>query len=617
MSMAKNKISRTFVWIIMGLVLVGLVGFGSFNFGGGVTAIGKVGDTEIGADRYFREVNAQLNAIQAEAGQRLTFAQAQSFGLDRAALETVIGQVALENETARLGVSVGDAELAARIRDISAFAGIDGSFDRETYQFVLQQSGLTAGDFEESLRSEVARMILQSAVTNGIAVPATYTDTLYGWVREARDFTWAKVDASVLDTPVGTPDEAALTAYYEANPEAFTLPQTRKITYVWLRPEDVIDQIEVTDDELRALYDDRIDEFTSPERRLVERLVFGSEADAEAAAARLADGSASFEDLVADRGLTLADIDLGDVTVDELGSAGEAVFALDAPGAVAGPVTTDLGPALFRMNAILNAHETTFDEARDGLKADYAADAARRLLSDMVTELDDALAGGATLEDLASEHGMTLAQLDWTGGESDGIAAYDAFREAATLVEDGDYPEINDLSDGGLFALRLDEVVAPRLQSLDEVRAAAIAGWQAQETVARVVARAEEMIGEMSGGASPASLGLTEIVETGQTRDAYIDGTPPAMVEQVFALDETGAWQVVEDADGAVLIRLDAIHSADQVSQDALALKAAFSQSTAQALALDVQSAFSAAIEAEAGIVLDQAMINAVNASFQ
>lgn len=616
MSMARNKISRFFVWIIMGLVLVGLVGFGSFNFGGGVTSVGRVGETEISADRYFREVNAQLNAIQAQTGQRLPFAQAQAFGVDQAALETVIDQVALENETARLGLSVGDAELAARIRDISAFAGANGQFDRDTYQFVLEQSGLTAADFEESLRSEVARTILQGAVANGIALPTTYTDTLYGWARETRDFTWAKLGADVLDTPVGTPDAAALTAWYEANPDRFTLPETRKLTYVWLRPEDVLDQVAVSDEDLRALYDERIDEFSQPERRLVERLVFGSEAEAEVAAKRISDGTASFEDLVAERGLELANVDLGDVTEAELGRAGAAVFGLAAPGMV-GPEMTDLGPALFRMNAILAANETSFEDARETLKADYAADAARRLLSDMVVDLDDALAGGATLEDLAAEHGMTLATLDWTGAESDGIAAYDAFRAAAQSIAEGDYPEISDLSDGGLFALRLDEVVAPRLQSLDEVRAEAIAGWQAEETVARIKARAEAMLGEFATGESPASLGLTEVAEADIGRDGFIDGTPPALIEQAFDLAAPGDWAVVEDADGAIVLRLDAVHAADQTSEDALAIKTNFAETTAQTLALDIQSAFSAALEAEAGIVLDQAMINAVNASFQ
>jgi len=615
MSMAQNKISRAFVWIIMGLVMVGLVGFGSFNFGGSVTSIGKVGDTDIPADRYFREVNAQLNAFQAEIGQRLSFDEAQSMGLDQAALETVINQVALENENARLGVSVGDDQLAARIRDIDAFHRPNGGFDRETYNFVLQQSDLTTREFEETLRSEVARTVLQGAVTNGIAPPPVYAEVLYGWAREARDFTWAQVGPEALDAPVGAPDEAALAAFYEENPAAFTLPEARRITYAWLAPEDVVDGIEVSEADLRALYESRIDEYRQPERRLVERLVFGTEAEAEAAAAALESGEATFESLVAGRGLDLADTDLGDVTEDDLGRAGAAVFALESPG-IAGPVMTDLGPAILRMNAILPARETSFEAASEDLRAEYAADAARRLLQDRMIELDDILAAGATLEDLARAEGMRLDTIDWTGDESDGIAAYDAFRDAAESVAEGDYPAIELLSDGGLFALRLDEVVPPRLQPLDEVREEATAAWQREETLRRLAARAEAMLAEFKDGESPASLGLTEVIETGLTRDGFIEAAPPALVDRAFAL-APGEWAVVEDETGVFLLHLDAVTEADQDSAEARSVKANFLSSSAQALALDIEAAFSAAIEAEAGISLDQSMINAVNTSFQ
>ncbi len=60
----------------------------------------------------------------------------------------------------------------------------------------------------------------------------------------------------------------------------------------------------------------------------------------------------TFEQVVAERGLALADIDLGEQARDDLGAAGDAIFALDEPGVV-GPLPSDLGPALYRMNAIL------------------------------------------------------------------------------------------------------------------------------------------------------------------------------------------------------------------------------------------------------------------------
>ncbi|MEJ2018296.1 MAG: SurA N-terminal domain-containing protein [Maritimibacter sp.] len=562
MSKRRNKIANTAVWILMALVLVGIIGFGRYNFGSSSQAIGTVGETEIDANRYFREVNAQLNSISQQMGQSLTFQQAQLFGIDQMALQTVIKQVSLENETARLGLSVGDAQLASRIRDISAFAGADGNFNRDTYDFVLAQSGLKPRDFEESLRSEVARTILQSAVMAGVSTPASYADTLFGWAREQRDFTWAKVDASQLDAPVGQPDAEALQAYYDAHSADFTLPETKQITYFWLSPEDVLDQVEV-----------------------------------------------------ADRGLKLADVDLGDVTEADLGDAGATVFALAEPG-VAGPAESDLGPAIFRVNAIIAAQETSFDDAKAQLRDELAYDDARALLAGRMTALDDELAGGSTLEDLATEEGVDLGHIGWTGSEREDIAAFDGFRSAANKVTEDDYPAIDVLSDGGLYAMRLDEITAPRLQELDEVRADAITGWQMEETQRQLVAKAETLLGQFEGGESPSSLGLTEVAETGRERSSTIDGTPPALVAKAFEL-APGDWAVVEDADGALVLRLDAIHPADQTSADAEAAKLSFRQQTAQAVAQDLEDAFASAIEAQAGVALDQAMINAVNSQFQ
>lgn len=610
----KSKFSRGFAWVLMALVLVGIIGFGKVNFGGSASTLGTVGSTKISADRYFREMRAELNAFQSQYGQNITFAQAQAMGLDQQVLSRLLASVALEDETARLGLSVGDAEIARRVRDIDAFKGLDGKFSRENYDYALTQSGLTASEFEASLRSEVSRAILDGAVTGGVALQPVYADTIWGWARETRDFTWARVDATALEAPVGTPDEATLQAYYAANPAAFTLPETKQITYVLVTPDDVLGEIDVPEDELRTMYAERADQYSQPERRLVERLVFSSETEAEVAASRIANGSASFEDLVAERGLELGDIDLGDVTEGELGSAGAEVFAAEAPGVV-GPLDSSLGPALYRVNAVLPAQETPFDTVRDELKAEYAADAARRLLADRMSSFDDELAGGATLEDLAKDMSVPLGKLAWSEGSTEGPAAYDGFRAAAQAVTEDDYPEMAQLSDGAIFALRLDSTDAPRLQSLDEVRAQAVSGWQAEETQRQVAAAAEAMVAKFAEGETPASLGLTEVVETEQERNAFIDGTPAALIADVFEM-APGDWRVVEDTEGAVLVRLDAVNAADQTGAEAVAAKASYSAQMAQELGLDIQSAFAAALETRAGVTLDRAMINAVNANF-
>lgn len=609
-----SNISRFFVWIIMGLVLIGLVGFGSFNFGGSATAVGRVGKTEIDASAYFRELNAEFRAWQAQTGQNLTMAQAQAIGLDRQVLGRVVSQTALDNETTNIGISVGDRELAARVTEIEAFQNVSGNFDRETYDFVLDQSGLTKREFEESLRADVARTILAGAVTEGVSQPDIFTETLFGWARETRDFTWAEVTPLALEDPIPEPTEAELQAYYEAHPEDFTTPETRQITYAWLRPEDVIATVPLDEGQLRAAYDERIDDYQLPERRLVERLVFGTEEDAQAAMDRIKAGETSFDDEVSARGLSVADVDLGDVTVDDLGEAGEAVFAMDGPGVV-GPLPTNLGPALYRMNAILPAKNTSFEEVRDTLREEVAADEARRMVRSRAADLDELLAGGLTLEELAQEQDIPLAKIGYYDGLEDGIAAYEAFRTAATEVTADDFPEVIELEDGSLFALRLDAVEPPALQPLDEVRDAVEAGWGAEAETAALRARAEEMIAAFGTGESPATMGLTEVVEETVPRTGFIQGVPADLIAAAFEA-EPGEWQVVEGAGRVIVMRVDSVNTPEQDSEEARQIKASYAAQVSQGLGLELQNAFAAAIEAEAGVTIDQTVINAVHTNF-
>jgi len=457
----RQKAGNYVVWVILVLVMIGLGGFGVTNFGGGLTAIGKVGDRDIETTDYARALQQEMNALSAQVGQPVTFAQAQAFGLDRQVLQQVITRAALDNETARIGISAGDASVAAEITAMQAFQGTAGSFDREAYRFTLERNNLTEAQFERSIREDIARSVLQGAVVGGFTAPEPLTDALTAYAGERRGFSLLELSAADLPAPVAEPTDADLRTFHDANIDRFTRPEAKRITYVALIPETIAPTMEVDETALRALYDDRIDEFMIPEKRLVERLAFPTDADAQAAKARLDAGEITFDALVAERGLTLDAIDLGDVTKAQLGAAGDAVFALTEPG-IAGPAQSDVGPALFRMNAILAAQETTFDEAKETLSAEMRTDAARRAISARIEEIDDLLASGAELEEVAQEAKMDIATIDYIPTETpEGIAAYPDFREAAEALQEGDFPEAILLDDGALVALRLDEVVPP------------------------------------------------------------------------------------------------------------------------------------------------------------
>jgi peptidyl-prolyl cis-trans isomerase D len=51
--MAKGKTRNFFVWIIVGLLFVGLLGFGAGGLSGTVRSVGTVGDKSLTTQSYF------------------------------------------------------------------------------------------------------------------------------------------------------------------------------------------------------------------------------------------------------------------------------------------------------------------------------------------------------------------------------------------------------------------------------------------------------------------------------------------------------------------------------------------------------------------------------------
>lgn len=608
--MAKKKASNVFVWIIMVMLVAGLAGFGATNFGGSLRSVATVGDTEVDVNTYARTLQAQMRSYQQVTGQTLTVQQAREFGFDRAALSQVVSDAALQNATAEAGVSIGDENVGREVAASPSFQGLSGAFDRQTYELALRQNGATVREYENEIRTGIASGLLRAAVQSGVRTPDVFTQTLFNYAREERDITWARLTRDDLDAPLAEPSDAELRAFHQENPERFTQGETRVISYAWLTPDMIVDDIDVDDAQLRAIYDGRISEYVQPERRLVERLVFASQTEADDAKARLDDGEVTFDALVDERGLSLDDVDLGEVEAGELEAAGEALFALDEPDVV-GPLPSSLGPALFRMNAILTAQETTFDEARAELEDEAAADRARRIILEGQAQVEDLIAGGASVNQLAERTDMQVGSIDWRDDVADGIAAYDAFRLAAASAQVGAFAEVNELDDGGIFVLTLEDIRAPELRDFETVRGAVVDAWDAAEAEAALTAQAEAYAVRLNGGAEMAGLGLALETDRALERSGFVDGTPPDFTDQVFDMDE-GEVRVLSESGEAWLVRLDRIAAPDPSSPEAQLVVTQFSQETARELSQSLLTAFTQSVLSETEVYINQAAITAV-----
>ena len=610
MKSMRAKSNKSLVWILLALLILGLAGFGIGGLGGGtIRTIGAVGDEPVSINTYARTLDQRLQLVSRRIGRQVSAAEADSLGVFRDALQATLADAAISNEAARLGLSVGDEVVRDELVSIPGFQDIDGSFDQVNYEFALERSGLTTNEFEEELRKDNSRAIVRNAVSEGVSSSGALVEAILAHELERRDFEWAVLTADSLETPVREPGGAEVSAFYENNPDLYMSPASRSITYAWLSPDMLSGQVEIGEDELREYYESQTRRFRIPERRSIERIVFGSSTEADAARARLDAGTAVFDELVIERDLEASDVDLGDVEEGDLDpSAGAAVFALDAPG-IAGPVQSSLGPAIFRVNAILDAQSTSFEDAREQLRGELANEGAVRLVSEHVSGIDDLLAAGATIEELSRETELEVGRIDLTAETADGIASYDEFRVAAWNAESGDFPEILDMDDGGIFVIRLDAEHEPELLPLAEVADRVVADWKRETGLELLQDMAAGLVNRLSAGSGFDAVGLDATAETGIRRMISLPGAPSELVQKVFELD-IGDATTLEHEGAVVIARLTGIEPADL---DAGGTRIRSIQLADQYRGMDMFRLFTTAVQEDAGVTINQAAVNSVN----
>jgi peptidyl-prolyl cis-trans isomerase D len=612
LELLRRGVKSWVVKVLLGLLVVSFAVWGVGDVGAGFsTRVATVGSQTVEAQLYAATLRQEQQRNQLDA------TQIRPSGLDRFVLARMVRDAALADAARRLGVSAPDEAVARAVRAEPAFSA-GGQFDPVQYAAAVRRVFPSVAAYEDTLRRGLASGLIERAAA-AATPPAGLAAALAAFEGETRRFDAVVLTVANLTGPEPVPTEADLAATLEADRAAFAEPERRDAAWLRVDPAALAASVEIPEDELRAAYEARRAEFGTPERRTVEQIVYPTEAEAQAAAARLAAGEADFDALLAERGLTRADAALGEVTRDDLRDArGAAAFALPAPG-VAGPAPAIGGFALLEVRAIAPGAEIPFDAVREDLRAEAAL--ARVLPElDRLTELAaDALAGGATVEEAAAELGLTPGRTEGLaadgrlpdGAPADGLAAEPAFRDELFAAPEGADRDPVRLPDGGAFALRVTRVAPPRDPALDEVRDRVAEAWRAARRAEALGALGEAARARLSAGedvaAVAADLGV-EVVSIGPLRRADPDPRLDRAAREALFAAAPGAAVLARPPQLAVVARLAEVTPAPADGE----LTAEVAQALAQSLASDQTEFLGRALEAEAGVTLNQQAIDAV-----
>ncbi len=523
----RKSASTWVVKIFLGLIMLSFAawGVGDILRVKPEASVVTVGDMQITGYEFLNDFNRQVRRMQQSLGPTFDTQQARQLGMVDQVLQQAITRALYDQEVAELELTMSDADIAAWIKRSSAFKNSFGRFDKLLFERRLSENGFNEQTYIAASRRDLSREQLFASMMAGTRAPGAVVKTFYQYQQESRVFEVLSLPYDKM-TGFAAPVEADLTAYHEAHKDKFMAPEYRALSYVTLRPEDLLDETTASGEEVEEAYEARLNEFTTPASREVEQIVAADEAAAQKIAGRLKDGGDFYAVAQELADMDKASVKLGQMVKADLPEeAADGVFAL-ASGQIGEPVETGLGWHIFRVLKITEGGAKSLDEVRKQLTRDVKLEKASEAMFELANKVEDHLAGGASIREVAEalslNHGVITA-VDPQGRGRDGQPAAGLpkapeFVKDAFEVQPGDEGQLKESGDGSYYLVQVDKIIESALRPIAEVR---------DEARRLVVAERRAKAGAAQAGklaaAARSSKDLSSLAQTGVSTVATLN----------------------------------------------------------------------------------------------
>ncbi|MGB6662134.1 MAG: SurA N-terminal domain-containing protein [Xanthobacteraceae bacterium] len=543
---SENWLGRIVMAAVMFLLagVFGLWGINDIFTGFGRSTLAKIGNTEIGIPEFQQVYRDRLNQMSHDFGKPISPQEATALGLDRQVLGEMIAQSAMDQRARQIGLGIPDTEIARHITTDPNLQTINGQFDRNKFEQILRNMGMTEQRFVAEQRQTALRRQIIDSMTGDLSPPKAWLDAINQFQNELRSVNYVVLGPEQAGV-IPQPTDEELSKYFDERKIMFRAPEYRKIDVVAVTPAELAKWMEISDDDIKSTYQKEISRFTTPERRHIQQIIFPTMADAQAAADRIKSGT-SFAAIAAERGLKEQDTDLGTVAKSTIVDPAEAdaAFALKE-GEVSAPVQGRFGAILATVLKIEPQVTKSLTDVSTQIRGDIALDRAKAQVQDLHDKIEDDRAGGATLEQAMEKLKLPIVtvNVDRSGHDPDGKPVTN-IPHAADIVNAGYASDVgvdNDPidADGGYVWYAVTDIAKAHDRNLDEVRAQVTQRWRDDEIAARLKTKAEEILGKLKGGEAFDAVATANKLKIEAATDLKRGGSSgaitPRMTEAIFS----------------------------------------------------------------------------------
>jgi len=521
------------------------------------------------------------------------------------ALQQLISQRIMLQYTQSNDLALSDAAVDQMIVQSKDFQ-VDGAFDRELFESLLRNFGLTPTTYRQQLKRGNLIGQVQQAVAGTAFTLNPNADLVARLDGQTRNIAVLTLPLALEMLNVSIDDEE-INTYYLDNKQRFMTAENLSVSFVTLNKSDFYDQVEVTDEDLKNAYIDAQQAVLQKSEAEASHILFLiNDSQTQEQALALADVAYNQLEL----GQNFTDVaqqhsqddstssDGGYIGLLAKGEFGEdfdkVLFELQ-PGTYSAPVTTEFGVQIVYAHAQDAADQPSFEEQKKALNLALKQSGAESLFVAASEEMADIAFSSPDLLEVAEALGLsveTSSLFGRQGGED--IASYDRVVAAAfadDVLLQGNNSSVLELASDKLVVIRVNQHNESSQQPIDDVKVDIAKQLVAQKSSAALDIKAKAYLEELNKGADMKSVATTENLTWQQFNDVVRGSTlvNGLLVQSAFRLPrvESGvSYGIALGYSGDVsIIQLQSVTDAnpeEQTPEQRLALMAALTRMQGQ-----------------------------------
>ena len=632
---SNSQIGRWFmvavlVAILGGFALSDLSNFGSGNlgFGMGSSTLADVGSQQVTEQEMSDAMQRRLEQVRQQQPNADYSTIIRDFD---AILDELIDNKTLLAFAQKFHFPLSKRLVDAEIAQIPQTKGLNGQFSEQAYQQFLAQQRLTDAQVRQVLAGGLLERYMLTPVAANARVSVGMATPYASMLLESREGEAAAI-------PLGTfraglkPTDADLQQYYSANRNRYMVPEQRALRIARIGPEQVAN-VAASDQDVANYYNTHKADYASKETRNISQAVVQDQATANAIAAR-AKGGATIAAAAAPAGANAAVSALKDQSQQAYASvagknAAAAVFAAPS-GAVVGPVQTDFGWAVAKVDSVKTTGGKTLEQARAEIAAKITADKRKNAVEDLIDRLQDAIDGGSNFTEAVTQAKLpvTTTPLVIADGTSRADPGFKLPPELAPALKTGfeldanDPPEIVTLpKDAGYALVSPGQVVPAAPAPLATVHDQVANDWINGKALERARAVANQIAAKVQHGTplaqamkeSGAPLPPVQPLAARRIQIATAQGQVPPVLKMLFSIGQ-GKSLMAPDPQGRgfFIVKVDKIVPGNALVQPALIGR--MQDELQQGISEDYARQFLAAMRQEVGTKRNESAVQSMRA---